>query len=310
MDLRQLRYFATVARLGSFTAASRELHVSQPALGYKIKQLEDELGAPLLLRHSRGVAPTPAGQTLQTHAERILGEVERATAAVRQHAAARVERLVLGVTPTTGKELAPCLIERVAAESGIELSLRQGMSHELVADIKSGTLDMAFCFDPPPDATFDRLQLYRERLCLIGAPAVLKTSRPIPFDELSDFALILDSGLAVLRELIDKIAAARAIKLPISLEVEPIDLKRTLMVRNRLCTIVPFGLFRDEIATGALLARRIVKPALRRSLHLVWRRDIPAALGTTMQRLARDTVAERMTDRSLGWEPAPSQPAS
>jgi LysR family nitrogen assimilation transcriptional regulator len=308
MDLRQLRYFATVARLGSFTAASRELRVSQPALGYKIKQLEGELGATLLTRHSRGAVVTEAGRALQRHADRILAELERAESAVRQFADRPTGRIVLGVTPTTGKELAPALVERVSSSTAIELSLRQGMSHELFADVASGQLDMAFCFDPPEHAALDRVELYRERLYLVGAPAVVATSRAIAFDDLAGIPLILDSRYAVLRGLIEEIAMARKIKLSVSLEVEPIELKRALMVRNRLCTIVPFGLFRDEIESGALFGRRIVKPPLRRHLHLVWRRGLNPILTAAIQDHAVRTVKERMDDRTMGWEPVAARP--
>ena len=64
MLLRQLRYFLTVAEAGSFTAAAERMHVSQPALGYQVKQLEARFGVALLERHSRGIRPT-AGYSLR-----------------------------------------------------------------------------------------------------------------------------------------------------------------------------------------------------------------------------------------------------
>ena len=71
MEIKQLRYFVTVANAASFTRASNILHVSQPALGLQIKKLEDELGASLFHRHSRGVEVTAyipgEGHNLQEH---------------------------------------------------------------------------------------------------------------------------------------------------------------------------------------------------------------------------------------------------
>ena len=60
MDLKQLRYFARVAELGSFTRAAAELRIAQSALSYQIGELEMELGVSLLNRHSRGVTLTEA----------------------------------------------------------------------------------------------------------------------------------------------------------------------------------------------------------------------------------------------------------
>lgn len=64
MDVRQLRYFVEVVEAKSFTRAAERIHIAQPALGFQVRKLEDELGVKLLHRHSRGVDPTEAGQAL------------------------------------------------------------------------------------------------------------------------------------------------------------------------------------------------------------------------------------------------------
>ena len=72
MDLVQLRYFTRIAALRSFNRAAAHLAVAQPALTRPVKLLEEELGVQLLLRHSRGVEPTEAGEILAHGAETIL----------------------------------------------------------------------------------------------------------------------------------------------------------------------------------------------------------------------------------------------
>src|SRR5260370_2126348 len=63
MELRHLRYFIPVADAGSLTvAAQRVLHTSQPSLSRQIRDLEDEVGTPLLTRRARGIDLTPAGR--------------------------------------------------------------------------------------------------------------------------------------------------------------------------------------------------------------------------------------------------------
>ncbi|HTI88742.1 MAG TPA: LysR family transcriptional regulator, partial [Alphaproteobacteria bacterium] len=78
MTLRQLHYFLRILELKSFSKAAANLHIAQPALGLQIRKLEDELGVPLLNRHSRGVTPTEAGLILREHAQTVLRQVERA----------------------------------------------------------------------------------------------------------------------------------------------------------------------------------------------------------------------------------------
>lgn len=78
MELRHLRYFVAVAECGSISRASEELFIAQPPLSVQIKQLEDELGTPLLIRYPRGVKLTPAGVLFLREAKDLLARAERA----------------------------------------------------------------------------------------------------------------------------------------------------------------------------------------------------------------------------------------
>src|SRR5262245_18685416 len=94
MKLRQLRCFVKVVEVGSMTRAAEQLFVAQPALGVQIKMLEERLGVVLLVRHSRGVAPTRAGQLVYERARQILrlvDETQREVAALRHLELARIE---------------------------------------------------------------------------------------------------------------------------------------------------------------------------------------------------------------------------
>ena len=83
MELRHLRYFATVASELNFTRAAAKLRVAQPALSRQIRQLEDELGVALLTRTSRGVQLTAAGSAFLAEARELLTHSERAMRAAR-----------------------------------------------------------------------------------------------------------------------------------------------------------------------------------------------------------------------------------
>ncbi|MFT4248092.1 MAG: LysR family transcriptional regulator [Pseudomonas sp.] len=78
MKLQQLHVLVAVHESGSLLGASRRLHVTQPALSRALKELEDELGVPLLIRSSKGVRLTPYGESFLKHARNVLEGVRRA----------------------------------------------------------------------------------------------------------------------------------------------------------------------------------------------------------------------------------------
>ena len=85
MDLRQLDIVRVVAHTGSFTAAARQLHVSQSAVSRQILLLEEELREPLFLRLGRRVRLTAAGETLLQLSRRVLADVRETTSAIAEH---------------------------------------------------------------------------------------------------------------------------------------------------------------------------------------------------------------------------------
>src|SRR5215467_4589854 len=109
LDLADLRVFAAAARAGSLSRAARELHITQPAVSERIVRLERITGRPLLIRSSRGVVPTPAGERLLPYAERCIALAERA------FDIARAEDTSFSVHVTTYADYAPAAIPFVVA---------------------------------------------------------------------------------------------------------------------------------------------------------------------------------------------------
>ena len=116
IDIRKLRYFATVAEFGSFTRAAEFLGVAQPALSRQVQQLEQEFGLELLLRRSRQVHLTDAGEVLLRHALTINRDFERLIDDMQVRKESPTGRVVVGITPTLAETLVPALAERVSQE--------------------------------------------------------------------------------------------------------------------------------------------------------------------------------------------------
>jgi LysR family hca operon transcriptional activator len=146
MELRHLRYFVAVAEEGGITnAAERRLHTAQPSLSRQIRDLELEVGVPLLERSARGIALTPAGRIFLDHARLALLQVEAAGEAARR--AAQPEKAAFVVGFLAGQELVwlPETLRILREEEpDLEITLASQSSPELAGALMRGKVDVAF----------------------------------------------------------------------------------------------------------------------------------------------------------------------
>ncbi|MFK0229366.1 LysR family transcriptional regulator [Streptomyces sp. NPDC090303] len=144
MEMHQLRYFASVADEGSFTAAARRLLVSQSGVSTQVAKLERELGQRLIDRSGRRIRLTPAGQAVLPLAKNALATLEAITHTAAEFAAAVRGRVRLGMI--MGCTI-PAFLDTVAdlgrSHPGIEISLHEGYSDRLQAQVLAGSLDLA-----------------------------------------------------------------------------------------------------------------------------------------------------------------------
>jgi LysR family transcriptional regulator, hca operon transcriptional activator len=146
MELRHLRYFIAVAEEGSLTvAAEKRLHTAQPSLSRQMRDLEYEVGVPLLTRSVHGVALTPAGRAFLDHARLALTQAEAATQAARR--AAQPAKPVFAVGFLTGQEVEwlPYATSLLRDELlNIEIRVSSDHSTMLADELERGKLDIAF----------------------------------------------------------------------------------------------------------------------------------------------------------------------
>jgi DNA-binding transcriptional LysR family regulator len=142
MELRQLRYFATVARELNFTRAAARLHVAQPALSRQVKQLEEELGVPLLVRNKRSVQLTRQGESFLSEVEQILQQSERAMRRARANGA---DALNIGYVWGLFHSIVPPILQRFRAlEPEFAVHLFDLPAAEQGRGLKMGTIDVGF----------------------------------------------------------------------------------------------------------------------------------------------------------------------
>src|SRR5215207_8790119 len=150
-ELRLLRYWIAVAEEANITRAAERLHISQPALSSAIKQLEGQLGVPLLDRGGgRGVTVTPAGAVLLERGRELLALADAVVQEVRARDVAAVGRLRIGMSPTARYELGPALLAACADRApGVMLYPREDATGALLRDVRAGRLDLAVLFCAP-----------------------------------------------------------------------------------------------------------------------------------------------------------------
>ncbi|MAQ16525.1 MAG: LysR family transcriptional regulator [Sandaracinus sp.] len=148
LDSRQLAVFCAVAEAGSITGASRQLHVSQPAVSATIQKLEGALGVTLLERGARGVALTDAGRKLVGHARRVQALLGEAVADVAGETET-LAPLVIGASTTIAAGLLPSLIAGFReAEGAVGVRLVVGNTDDILDQVRSRALPLGLVEGP------------------------------------------------------------------------------------------------------------------------------------------------------------------
>ncbi|AIO33033.1 bacterial regulatory helix-turn-helix, lysR family protein [Burkholderia cenocepacia] len=301
MDLRQLKYFVRTCELKSLTRAAEQLYIAQPALGFQIRKLEEELETQLLIRHSRGVEPTPAGLVLLERASRLLEEADLTKATVRGFAGTPRGKVTLGMAPSFGYEFATQVVVRCLNElPDIALSLVQELGPTLVEWLRGDRLDLA-CLGPIDESDFVVEPLFTHDLCLIEASRGAQSARgPIPFAEVAAHPLILPSTRLGLRARLETLASEAGLSINATCETQSDALAFELVKQSVGATINTHTAVRQKVEEGTLIARQIVEPVISIDAVIAYKeRRVLSRAATAVRSLIQRMVQEE-TPRMVG----------
>lgn len=168
MELRHLRYFAEVAETCHFGRAAERLHMAQPALSHTIRQLEAELGTPLLTRTTRQVRLTPAGKFFLAEARRVLDAVDDSVRGVRRIGDGRRGLARIGFTGTSAFSHLPHIARAVKRNlPGVELEIHPDLlTPDQCEGLRAGTLDLGVLRPPVTGDSIDLRTIETEPLIL------------------------------------------------------------------------------------------------------------------------------------------------
>ncbi|MFJ2362223.1 LysR substrate-binding domain-containing protein [Pseudomonas sp. NPDC087697] len=165
MKLHQLRALVSICESGSIQEASRMLHISQPALSKGIKELEAELGVPLLIRSNRGITATEYGERLVRRARLILEEVRRASDEIDTLKGVMDGKLSIGVSPVTPSAQFVNSLNRYRKRyPKVKIQIHELRPSKLMEGLREGLLDMALTSLPQTRNTdgFHWVELYAQ----------------------------------------------------------------------------------------------------------------------------------------------------
>ena len=242
MELRHLRYFVAVAEEGSLTvAAEKRLHTAQPSLSRQIRDLEYEVGVPLLTRSVHGVELTAGGRAFLDHARLALTQSEAAIEAARR--AAQPAKQVFAMGFTTGQEVdwLPRATSLLRGElANIEIRVSSDHSATLVNELVQGKLDIAIVrAEKIPDI---EIRVIAQEPLVAILPSDHKLARLKTVD-VKDFAGETYIGISkvprVLRALITAYLARRKVELTPSYEIDNYAMAVSLVASTRGVALLP-----------------------------------------------------------------------
>jgi LysR family transcriptional regulator, nitrogen assimilation regulatory protein len=306
MDLKQLEYFACVAELGSFTRASIQLNIAQPALSRQVRQLEVELRRSLLVRNGRGAKVTEAGQLLLDHARGILHQIARAREDLGSGSMRLAGHVAIGMPPTVSRLTAVGLARQFAGHwPHASLEVVEGFSIRLQEALVQGQLDIAVMYNAVASPDIEIRPLFFEPLMLVSPPssramqAGTQTAaqdfriakRGIMLQAIAQLPMVLPSRPNAFRLALDEALGKRGLKPNVALEINGIGAILALVGEGFGHALLPLSAVIANRPAQMLNLKRIEHPGLMVQVALAFSARRPM---TQTQRATMDWLGENI----------------
>jgi DNA-binding transcriptional LysR family regulator len=168
LTLRQLQFFSVLVEEGQFGRAARRLAITQPALSNAIKQMEKLLGAELLTRSTHRLELTPVGAEVLARTDFLVNTFEVALRDIESTVQRGRAFVRIGVIPSASARVAAAASEFLqSGQREVELAWRDAPSNTLLAELRSGQIDMAVAAITEPPGGLTCIDLFRDPLVLV-----------------------------------------------------------------------------------------------------------------------------------------------
>lgn len=250
LNFNHLYYFWVVARLGSVTGASREIHVTQPTISAQIKQLEQALGTPLFSRAGGRLQLTATGQTVMRHADEMFGLGQSLLASLSGESASQPRRFVIGIAEAIPKIVVRSVLAALSAgKEGSTFLCVEWRGEQLMAEFSLRRVDIAITdapIPPSPHLSAVECQLSESAISICGVPALAERARDGFPASLSGAPMVLPAPGTALRQKLQAWLEANSLRPRIVAEVEDRALSNYLG-QSGLGLIPVAGVIEEEI---------------------------------------------------------------
>jgi DNA-binding transcriptional LysR family regulator len=271
MDLRALRYFVEVVRTNSFTKAAEQVHVTQPTISKMVKQLEEELGGPLLLREGRGVALTDAGQVVYERGLQLLAQAQLLHQEVREVDGIARGELSIGIMPTAGHYMAPVIALFQQRYPGVVLHVQESGARVQRQLVLEGKLDMAVGLIDRPDAALQTYTIAQQKTRVAMAKhRIDNEDAPVTWQALQARPFLLYTSDFTLHEAVLEQCAAAGFTPQVKLQSRYWDFIGDLVAAD-IGIAVMFEHVIAKYDPSRVASRPLVGPAMTWDAVLMWR---------------------------------------
>lgn len=283
MDLDQLRTFLEIVRLKSFSKAAETCYRTQPAVSAQIRQLEQELNAPLFERLGTRIALTAAGRIFSQYAEQILELRRQAADSIAELEQVPRGALVIAANEATCIYVLPWVFSRFKElYPGVQLLVDRSYGARVVTAVMDNQADFGITQLPVSERKLQMVRIHSDEIKLI-APAdhPLAGSQTVTCEALVPYPLLLPkSGTTRARlnawlETVDE-------QIQISMELDSTEMIKRFVLAGLGISFLAGSHCREEVAAGTLAAIGLAPEPLIRQLGLIYRKDkalSKAALG-------------------------------
>lgn len=251
--LHAMEVFVRVVETGSFSAAARDLRIGQPAVSKLVAALEDRLQVRLLVRSTRQLRPSEAGQTFYERALRTLAEADEADSAARGEGAGLDGRLRVCVPITFARlHIVPRIETFLAAHPNIRLDL---IMDDRFVDLLEESIDLAIRGGELSDSSLTARKLASCDRHVVASPAYLaRMGTPsTPADLLAHTAIVYAQGLIAEEWRFRRATSDTSVRVPTRLSVSAAEGVREAVIAGLGLAITPRWLMEPELADGSVV---------------------------------------------------------